>query len=87
MAEGQFQSATEDVCRTREGRKPWEGAELQGWCSMKPPENKSVASHYHCRKGTCELLSESFSLWWSVNKHKMHVSFGSGFYSQMNEFE
>lgn len=38
-------------------------------------------------KGTCEFLGESFSLWWSVNKHKMRVSFGLGFYSQMNEFE
>lgn len=38
-------------------------------------------------QGTCEFLGESFSLWWSVNKHKMRVSFGLGFYSQMNEFE
>jgi len=56
-------------------------------CSETSQEKESVAFHYHCREGTCEFLGESFSLWWSVNKHKMHVSFGSGFYSQMNEFE
>lgn len=56
-------------------------------CSETSQENGSVAFHYGCREGTCEFLGESFSLWWSVNKHKMHVSLGSGFYSQMNEFE
>lgn len=56
-------------------------------CSETSQEKELVAFHYRCREGTCEFLGESFSLWWSVNKHKMHVSFGSGFYSQMNEFE
>jgi len=50
-------------------------------------EDESVTSPSCCREDTCELLGESFSLWWSVNKHKMRVSFGSGFCSQMNEFE
>lgn len=56
-------------------------------CNKTTLENESVTSPSCCREDTCELLGESFSLWWSVNKHKMRVSFGSGFYSLMNEFE
>lgn len=86
MGEGRFHSAAEGAGRSRE-EEPWKELNLGLVCGETSQEDEFVAFHHCCREGTCEFLGESFSLWWSVNKHKMHVSFGSGFYSQMNEFE